>query len=101
VGCSGSYRRLALVAQNAPAAGSLTQYSGRSEAPRAEIEPAGDLQAKARLSADPAAAKAEAKERAAETFKMLAGRFLTFKEGKINMVLQGEMARHLDVDAAV
>jgi hypothetical protein len=32
---------------------------------------------------------------------MLAGRFLTFKEGKINMVLQGEMAQHLDVDAAV
>jgi hypothetical protein len=27
-------------------------------------------------------------------------RFLTFKEGKISAVLRGEMARHLNVDAA-
>jgi hypothetical protein len=60
---------------------------------------ASDLHAKVKLGQDPAAEKAEAKEQAAETFDVIADRFLKFKEGKISADYHGEMTRHLKEDA--
>jgi integrase len=60
---------------------------------------AGDLHAKVKLGQDPAAEKAEAREQAAETFDVIADRFLKFKEGKISTDYHGEMTRHLKEDA--
>jgi hypothetical protein len=60
---------------------------------------AGDLHAKVKLGQDPAAQKAEAKEQAAETFDVVADRFLRFKEAKISANYHGEMTRHLREDA--
>jgi integrase len=62
-------------------------------------ETAKDLHARVRLGVDPAATKAESKERAAETFKVVAGRFLKFKEPKISAAHHGELTRHLNVDS--
>ncbi len=60
---------------------------------------AGDLHAKVRLGQDPAAERAEAKEQAAETFDVIADRFLKFKEAKISADYHREMTRHLKEDA--
>jgi integrase len=60
---------------------------------------AGDLHAKVKLGQDPAAEKAEAKEQAAETFDVIADRFLKFKEAKIGADYHHEMTRHLKEDA--
>src|SRR5258708_19805419 len=57
---------------------------------------AGDLHAKVKLGKDPAAEKAEAKEQAAETFDVIADRFLKFKEGKISADYHDEITRHLN-----
>jgi integrase len=62
-------------------------------------EIASNLHAKVRLGQDPAAEKAEAKEQAAETFGVIADRFLKFKVRKVSARYHGEMERHLKEDA--
>jgi integrase len=62
-------------------------------------EIAGELQAKVRLGQDPAAEKIEKKEQAAETFKVVAARFLKFKEGKISADYHVDVTRRLNDDA--
>lgn len=58
-----------------------------------------DLHAKVRLGGDPAADKADAREQAADTFDVIAKRFLEFKQGKIATAYHAEMTRHLLVNA--
>jgi integrase len=62
-------------------------------------ELAGDLYAKVRLGEDPAAVKAVAKSRAAETFEPIAQRFLTLKEKSTKPSYYKEIKRHLLVNA--
>jgi integrase len=56
---------------------------------------AGDLHAKVRLGQDPAVTKAQTKEQAAETFDVIAKRFLAHKEPRVSETYYDEMKRHL------
>ncbi len=60
---------------------------------------AADLHAKVRLGADPAADKIEAKATAVETFKVIAEKFLKFKDGKVGAVHYSELSRYLLADS--
>ncbi len=58
-------------------------------------ELAGDLQAKVRLGADPAADKAQSRVRAADTFTAVLGRFLAAQRARLRARSYNEVERHL------